>query len=94
MINIGWCIKFATGVEMEIFVVCVITFEPIEIQTCSSPQNDSLNLSFVKDENIVGEKMTRNGRKMAIRVASNLFYCSLLDFVHPTLSINTCSFLK
>ena len=28
---IGWCIKFANGVEMEIFAVCVITFEPIKI---------------------------------------------------------------
>ena len=26
-------------------------------------QNDRLNLSFVKDEHIVGKKMTRNGRK-------------------------------
>ena len=45
---IGWCIKFATGIEIEIFAVCAITFEPIKIQTCSSLQNDRLNLSFVK----------------------------------------------
>ena len=31
--------------EMEIFAFCVITFEPIKIQTCSAPQNDSLNLN-------------------------------------------------
>ena len=31
------------------FAFCVITFEPIEVQTCSAPQNDRLNLSFVKD---------------------------------------------
>ena len=54
--NIGWCIKFATVVEIEIFAVCVITFEPIKIHTCSSPQNDRLNLSFVKDINTVGKK--------------------------------------
>ena len=35
-------------------------------QTCSAPQNDRLNLSFVKDMNVVGKKMARNGRKTAI----------------------------
>jgi hypothetical protein len=30
------------------FAFCVITFEPIKIQTCSATQNDCLNLSFVK----------------------------------------------
>ena len=60
-ISIGWCIKFATGVEMEIFVVCVITFEPI--QTCSSPQNDRLNLSFVKDIKVIGKRPTRYDHK-------------------------------
>ena len=34
------------------FAFCVITFEPIEVQTRSAPQNDGLNLSFVKDEHI------------------------------------------
>ena len=62
-ISIGWCIKFATGVEMEIFAVCVITFEPIKIQTCSSLQNDLLNLSFVKDVEVVVKETARNGRK-------------------------------
>ena len=37
----------------EIFVFCVITFEPIEIQTCLAPQNDGLNVSFVKDIKVV-----------------------------------------
>ena len=45
---------------------CVITVVPIMIQTCSAPQNDRLNLSFVKDFHIVGTKMARSGRKMAI----------------------------
>ena len=49
---------------MEIFAVCVITFEPIKIQTCSSPQNDRLNLSFVKDIKVIGKKPTRYGHKM------------------------------
>ena len=49
---------------MEIFAVFVITFEPIKIQTCSSPQNDRLNLSFVKDIKVIGKKPTRYGHKM------------------------------
>ena len=52
--------------EMEIFMFCVITFEPIIIQTCSAPQKDRLNFSFVKDTYVGAKKMTRNGRKMAI----------------------------
>ena len=48
---------------MEIFVFCVIAFEPIKIQTCSAPQDDRLNLSFVKDRKVVGKKTARNGRK-------------------------------
>ena len=45
---------------------CVITFEPIKMQTCSAPQNDRLNLGLVKDIHVVGGKMTRNCRKKAI----------------------------
>ena len=37
----------AGGGRKNIFAFCVITFEPIEVQTRSAPQNDSLNLSFV-----------------------------------------------
>ena len=33
-----------------------ITFEPIKIYTCPPPQNDSKNLSFVKDTKIVVKK--------------------------------------
>ena len=51
---------------MEIFAFCVITFEPIEVQTCSAPQNDRLNLSFVKNIYVVGKKLARNGRKTAM----------------------------
>ena len=47
--------------EREIFVFCVITFEPIKIWTCSAPQNDSLNFSFVKDIKVVVKKMAGNG---------------------------------
>ena len=38
-----------------------ITFEPIEIKARSAPQNDHLNLSFVKDEYTDSKKMARNG---------------------------------
>ena len=34
---------------MEKIAFCVITLEPIKIQTHSAPQNDRLNFSFVKD---------------------------------------------
>jgi hypothetical protein len=58
--------------KQEIFAFCVITFEPIEIQTRSAPQNDRLNLSFVKDLHLVFEKMARNGRKTAIYLSQIL----------------------
>ena len=50
----------------NIFAFCVITFEPIDVQTPSAPQNDRLNLSFVKDFYVDGGKLARNGRKTAI----------------------------
>ena len=48
------------------FAFCVITFEPIEVQTRSVPQNDCLNLSFVKDIKVSrcqknGQKWSKNG---------------------------------
>ena len=49
--------------EMEIFALCVIKFEPIKVQTRLTPQNNHLNLSFVKDENTVCKKMAINGPK-------------------------------
>ena len=42
--------------EMEIFALCVITFEPIKIYTRSAPLKDCLNLSFVKYMHIVCKK--------------------------------------
>ena len=38
-----------------VFVSFVITFVPIKILTYSAPQNDRLNLSFVKDKDVVGQ---------------------------------------
>jgi hypothetical protein len=51
---------------MEMFAFCVMTLEPIKIQTCSAPQNDCLNLSLMKDIHVVSGKMARNGRKSVI----------------------------
>jgi hypothetical protein len=49
--------------QMEIFLFCVITFEQFKIQTYSVPQNDHLNLSFVKYIKVAGKKKARNGHK-------------------------------
>ena len=49
--------------EREIFGFFLITIEPIKIQTCLAPQNDGLNLSFVKDTYVDGGELARNGRK-------------------------------
>ena len=38
----------------------------MEIQTHLAPQNDHLNLSFVKGTYVDGKKMARIGRKMVI----------------------------
>ena len=42
-------ILWVNQVQKNIFAFCVITFEPIKILNCLAPQNDGLNLSFVKD---------------------------------------------
>ena len=51
---------------MEKIAFCVITFDPIKIQSHSAPQNGHLNLSFVKDNHTEGKQMARNGRTTAI----------------------------
>ena len=60
--------------ELEMFAFCVITFEPIKIQTCSTPQNDRLNLSFVNDNHVFGKKKARNGRKRLLGQAGGGVY--------------------
>ena len=37
-------------------MIYVVAFDPIKIQTCLAPQNDCQNLSFVKDNYVVGKK--------------------------------------
>jgi hypothetical protein len=51
------------------FAFYVITFEPIEVQTRSAPQNDRLNLRFVKDTSVNGRKLARNGPKTTIYIS-------------------------
>ena len=48
----------------------------------NASQNDQLNLSFVKDINLVGDKMTRNGREM-----TNSKSCLFLTRVYRISSI-------
>ena len=43
--------------KMEIIAFCVITFGPIKVKTCSVPQNDRLNFSFVKHIHVDGENL-------------------------------------
>ena len=43
-----------------------VPFAPIKIQKGSAPQNDRLNLSFVKDTYVNAKKMPRKGGKMVI----------------------------
>ena len=44
----------------------VVAFDQIKILTLKAPQSDGLNLSFVKDYNVVAKKMAINSHKMAI----------------------------
>ena len=52
--------KTGKKVNNVFYVVALITNK---IWTSWAPQNDCQKLSFVKDINVVGEKMTRNGQK-------------------------------
>ena len=54
----NWKTQFSNQI-----VIYVIAFDPINIQTCLAPQNDHQNLSFVKDNHVLGQKMTRNSHK-------------------------------
>ena len=77
---------------MEIFVVCVITFWPIKIQTRSSPQNDNLNLSFVKDIKVIGKKPTRYGQKMDFCQLQRTFMSRKFD-APPSILISIANYI-
>ena len=66
---------------MEIFAFCVITFKPIKSETCSAPQNNRQNLSFVKDECTYGEKMARKYRTKVIYKGAFVSKQSLCDVI-------------
>ena len=72
------------------FAFCVITYEPIEVQTFSAPQNHRQNLGFVKDIKVVVKKITKNCRKMIKRTADTLL-CPLhsIQFL-PLLFLPLC----
>ena len=96
-------------VQKNIFAFCVINIEPIEVQTHSAPRNDRLNLCFVKDTYVDGEKLARNGRKTAdsllkdavltvqvrfrLSITSSLVYLLTLD-IDFTLFLNTVIIFK
>ena len=52
------------------FVFYVIAFDTIKIKTGLAPQSDSQSLGFVKNDKGVGQKMTRNGRKMNLTIVT------------------------
>ena len=54
----------------------MILFDQIKILTYKAPQNDCLELSFVKDFHADGKKMTRYGGKMAIYESKILSFFS------------------
>ena len=77
--------KMEKKTAREIFSFC---FEPMKILTCSAPQNDPLNFSFVKDVHVVGEKMAQKGRKTAIYqshiLRNNLYTYSICKYCLET----------
>ena len=44
-------------------MIYVLAFDPSKISTLYASQNDRPNLNFVKDSNVVGNKMTTNDQK-------------------------------
>ena len=44
--------------ETKKIVLCVLAFDPMKIQACLALKNVHHNLSFVKDLNVVGGKMS------------------------------------
>ena len=51
---------------MEFWLFFDISDKPIKIQTLSAPQNDRLNLLFMKDIYVGAQKMARNGLNIVI----------------------------
>ena len=64
----NWKTQFSNQI-----VIYVIAFDQINIQICLAPQNNRQILSFLKYSYVLGQKMTRNGRKLAKRKSCQFF---------------------
>ena len=58
VLKLKFSVFFLPKLKNTVFVIHVVAFDPIKIQTSLAPQNDRLNLSFVKDIYVTCEKMT------------------------------------
>ena len=58
--------------------IYAITFEPIRFQTCSAPQNDCLNFSFVEDIHVVVEKRQEMVLKRTFKPVANFGHQALV----------------
>ena len=77
--------------KMEKIAFCVITFDPIKIQTHSAPQNDRLNFSFVKDFFVLSWKMARNGRKWIVNF---IFFSYKIEKTETKLLVKKCEYVS
>ena len=60
-------------------MIYVLAVDPIKIWTLYASQNDRRNLSFVKDINVIGNKMTRNVCK--ITISKSCLFFNQTDFI-------------
>ena len=67
---------FLQNCKKQEIVFYVIAFDPNKIQACQAHQNDGRKLNFVKDINVVGQKMSREGHKMTNSQICPFFYVS------------------
>ena len=68
-----------------------VAFDPNKIYTHLAPQNDCLNLSFVKDIYVVAIKLARNDQKMAIfETWIYIFFLTKLKNTVDKQSCNSC----
>ena len=69
----------------------MVAFDPIKIYTHLAPQNDRLNLSFVKDIYVVAKKMARNDQKWPfLKFEFSFFFLTKLKNTVDKQSCNLC----
>ena len=61
-------------------MIYFVAFDPIKILTYWALQNDSQNLSFVKDKHTFGKKMARNSRTKDIYKGTFICIQTLVGF--------------